>query len=246
MPKIFEVGGCVRDELLNVHTNDIDFTFVLDDLTGTVEEGWNSMVSHLETEGFKIFLKTEDCFTIRAMFPKGHQHEGLVADFVMARKEVGVVEGTRRPILELGTLEDDIFRRDFTVNALAKALDNEVIDMCNGQRDLRDGVLRTPLDPIQTLLDDPLRLIRALRFSITKNFKIHDKLWDAMFTPGLLDKLESVVSMERIQGEITKMMKHDTVASLRLFNRIDQIEPRLLEIMFGGSMWLTPTMKNKK
>ena len=52
--------------------------------------------------------------------------------------------------------------------------------------------------------------------------------------------------MERIQGEITKMMKHDTVASLRLFNRIDQIEPRLLEIMFGGSMWLTPTMKNKK
>ena len=108
MPKIFEVGGCVRDEMLNVQTDDIDFTFVLDDLTGTVKDGWNSMVSHLETEGFKIFLKTEDCFTIRAMFPKGHQHEGLVADFVMARKEVGVVEGTRRPILELGTLEDDL------------------------------------------------------------------------------------------------------------------------------------------
>ena len=246
MPKIFEVGGCVRDEMLKVHTNDIDFTFVLDDLTGTVEDGFKSMVSHLETEGFKIFLKTEDCFTVRAMFPRGHQHEGLVADFVMARKEVGVIEGTRRPVLELGTLEDDLTRRDFTVNSLAKSLDGEVIDLFNGIKDLKRGVLKTPLDPVVTLLDDPLRLIRALRFSITKNFKIDDELWDAMFTPGLLDKLESVVSTERIQGEITKMMKHDTVASLRLFNRIDQIEPRLLEIMFGGELWLTPTMKNKK
>jgi len=245
MPKIFEVGGCVRDEILNVKTDDIDFTFVLDDLTGTVEDGWNSMVSHLEVEGFKIFLKTEDCFTVRAMFPKGHQHEGLVADFVMARKEVGVVEGTRRPILELGTLEDDLTRRDFTVNALAKSLDGEVIDLFNGLNDLNLGVLRTPLDPVITLLDDPLRLIRALRFSITKNFKIDHDLWNAMFTPGLLDKLEQVVSIERIQNELRKMMKHDTAASLRLFNRIDQIEPRLLEIMFKGDMWLSPSMKKK-
>ena len=246
MPKIFEVGGCVRDEFLKVHTNDIDFTFVLDDLNGTVKDGWDSMVSHLEAEGFKIFLKTEDCFTVRAMFPKGHQHEGLVADFVMARKEVGVIEGTRQPILELGTLEDDLTRRDFTVNALAKSLDGEVIDLFNGLKDLKRGVLRTPLDPIQTLLDDPLRLIRALRFSITKDFVIVDELWDAMFTPGLLDKLESVVSIERIQVEVTKMMKHDTVKSLRLFNRIDQNEPRLLEIMFGGDVWLMPSAKKIK
>ena len=245
MPKIFEVGGCVRDELLNVKTDDIDFTFVLDDLSGTVESGWDSMVSHLDSEGFKIFLKTEDCFTVRAMFPRGHQHEGLVADFVMARKEVGVIEGTRKPILELGTLEDDLTRRDFTVNSLAKSLDGEVIDLFDGVKDLKRGVLRTPLDPVITLLDDPLRLLRALRFSITKNFKIDDDLWSAMFTPGLLDKLEAVVSTERIQNEVKKMMKHNTVESLRLFNRIDQNEPRLLEIMFGGEMWLTPTMKNK-
>lgn len=246
MPKIFEVGGCVRDELLNVKTDDIDFTFVLDDLSGTVESGWDSMVSHLDSEGFKIFLKTEDCFTVRAMFPRGHQHEGLVADFVMARKEVGVIEGTRKPILELGTLEDDLTRRDFTVNSLAKSLDGEVIDLFDGVKDLKRGVLKTPLDPVITLLDDPLRLLRALRFSITKNFKIDDDLWNAMFTPGLLDKLELVVSKERIQNEVKKMMKHNTVESLRLFNRIDQNEPRLLEIMFGGEMWLTPTMKNKK
>jgi hypothetical protein len=67
-----------------------------------------------------------------------------------------------------------------------------------------------------------------------------------MFTPGLLDKLEEVVSIERIQNEVTKMMKHDTVASLRLFNRIDAVEPRLLEIMFKGDMWLMPSAKKIK
>ena len=89
MPKIFEIGGCVRDELLGIHTKDIDFTFVLDDLTKSVDEGWDLMLEHLKSEGFKIFLETKDCFTVRAQFPKDHKHEGLIADFVMARKEIG-------------------------------------------------------------------------------------------------------------------------------------------------------------
>ena len=245
MPKLFEVGGCVRDEILGVHTNDIDFTFVLDDLNQSVEQGFESMTKFLTDQKFKIFLSTPDCFTIRAMFPKGHQHEGLVADFVMARKEVGVIEGTRKPILELGTLEDDLTRRDFTLNALAKDLDGNIIDLFNGQKHLKQGILITPLDPIQTFMDDPLRMIRALRFSITKDFHIHDSVWEAIFTPGLLDKLEEVVSQERIQVEVTKMMKHDTVKSFRLLNKIDQIEPRLLQIIFKGHMWLMPSTKQK-
>ena len=61
--KIFEVGGCIRDELLGIHSKDIDFTFVLEDTNMSVEEGWNEMLSILEKEGFKIFLKTKDCFT---------------------------------------------------------------------------------------------------------------------------------------------------------------------------------------
>ena len=86
---------------------------------------------------------------------------------------------------------------------------------------------------------------RLFSIGTAGNFKIDEELWNAMFTPGLLDKLQAVVSTERIQNEVKKMMKHNTVESLRLFNRIDQNEPRLLEIMFGGEMWLTPTMKNK-
>ena len=245
MPKIFEVGGCVRDEILGVHTNDIDFTFVLDNLDRTVEEGFQIMTDWLKHKDFEIFLSTPDCFTIRAKFPKGHQHEGLVADFVMARKEVGVIEGTRKPILELGTLEDDLMRRDFTVNALAKNENGRIIDLFDGVHHLNEGMLITPLDPVKTFMDDPLRMIRALRFSITKDLYITDPVWNAIFHPGLLDKLEEVVSQERIQVEITKMMKHDTVKSLRLLHQIDILEPRLLQIIFKGQMWLMPSTKQK-
>ena len=243
MAKIFEVGGCVRDELLGVHTNDIDFTFVLDDTNQTVDNGWDNMLAHLKSEGFKIFLETKDCFTVRAKFPKGHQHEGLVADFVMARKEVGVIEGTRRPILELGTLEDDLTRRDFTLNALAKDSDGNIIDLFNGQTDLENRVLKTPLDPVETFMDDPLRMIRALRFHTTRGFDIHSSVWNAIFAPGLIDKLDEVVSQERIQAEITKMLKFDTPSTLRLFAEIDKRDHRLLDVMFKSPMWLMPTTK---
>lgn len=243
MAQIFEVGGCVRDEIIGVHTNDIDFTFVLENTDQTVDEGWDEMLSHLKTEGFKIFLETKDCFTVRAKFPKGHVNEGLVADFVMARKEVGYIDGTRQPILELGTLEDDLTRRDFTLNALAKDLDGNIIDLFDGQTHLSQKVLITPLEPIKTFMDDPLRMIRALRFSITKGFDIHPTVWNAIFTPGLIKKLSEVVSQERIQGEVMKMMKHDTVKTLRLLSVIDKKDSSLIEIMFKDKMWLMPTTK---
>ena len=243
MPQIYEVGGCVRDEIIGVHTNDIDFTFVLDNTDQTVDEGWEEMLTHLKTEGFKIFLETKDCFTVRAKFPKGHVNEGLVADFVMARKEVGYILGTRKPILELGTLEDDLRRRDFTLNALAKDLDGTIVDLFEGRKHLEEGILVTPLNPIKTFFDDPLRMIRALRFSITKGFEIDPEVWDAMFEPGLIEHLKNVVSKERIQGEVSKMMKHDTVSTLRLLAKIDKIEPKLLEVMFGGDIWLLPSTK---
>jgi len=237
--KIFEVGGCVRDELLGLESKDIDFTVVLDDTSLSVDEGWNKMLKWLRSEGFDLFLETKDCFTVRGKFPKGHKNEGLVGDFVMSRKEVGVIPGTRKPILELGTLEDDLMRRDFTVNSLCKDEDGKIIDLFEGVYDLKTRVLRTPLDPMITLLDDPLRMLRGLRFSITKGFIIDSELWNSMLDPRVLDKLKEVVSHERMREEITKMMKHDTIKSLKLLNKI----PGLMEVVFSNGMWLMPTTK---
>ena len=242
MPTLFQVGGCVRDKILGVHSKDIDFTFVLDDLTQTVEQGFEQMTLWLESKEFKIFLSTPDCFTIRAKFPKGHKHEGLVADFVMSRKEIGYVPGTRKPILELGKLEDDLVRRDFTLNAMAEDEDGNIIDLFGGLKDLEDGILRTPLNPEITMLEDPLRILRALRFSVTKGFGISFKIWDAMAQPEILEKLKTTVSVERMREEIFKMMKHNTPLSLRLLHTVEESYiPGFLDLIFSKGMWLKPT-----
>jgi poly(A) polymerase len=243
MPQLFKVGGCVRDSFLGIDSKDIDFTFVLDNLDQTVEQGFTDMEKWMTDRGFQIFLSTPEMFTIRAKFPKGDPNEGLVADFVMARKEVGYVEGTRRPILVLGTLEDDLIRRDFTLNAMAVDEDGELIDLFDGRKDLSLGVLRTSLPAAQTMMDDPLRFLRALRFSITKGFSITPSIFEAMTQPDILEKLEKVVSAERIRDEVFKMMKADTVRTLELFREVEVIIPGFTALVFGRGLWLKPTFE---
>jgi tRNA nucleotidyltransferase/poly(A) polymerase len=244
MPKLFRVGGCVRDSILGIKSKDIDFTFVLDDLNKSVEEGFSEMRSWMESNGYKIHTEHPYNFTIRGKFPPDHQFAGLDADFVMARKEIGYYEGTRNPILELGTLEDDLTRRDFTINAMAVDEDGMIIDLFGGAEDILIGILRTPLDPMVTLMEDPLRLIRAIRFSITRDLIIEDSIWEAMKQKDLVDKLEITVSPERIREELAKMMKHDPVRSLRLLVDCDrQTDGKLLNALFRRGLWLMPTFK---
>lgn len=246
MPKIFEVGGCVRDEFLGLQSKDIDFTFVLDNLEQTVEQGFADMTAFLKDNGFEIFLSTPDCFTIRAKFPKDHVHAGLVADFVMARKEVGVVPGTRRPILELGTLFDDLERRDFTCNAIAKDIDGNIIDPFDGVQAIKEQILDTPLDPMVTFMDDPLRMLRAIRFKITKGFTIAPRVVAAMGQKELIDRLKETVSSERIREELGKAFAHDTLATLRVLNSVDGKLPGFLDACFDSGMRLEPTFKKAK
>jgi len=196
--------------------------------------------SYLKEEGFELFLVTPDCFTIRAKFPKGHKYQG-VADFVMARKEVGYVPDTRQPIIVPGTLYDDLERRDFTLNALAKDENGEIIDYFEGMWALENKILLTPLDSKITMMDDPLRLLRAFRFSITKGFTISPRIWETCLMEGIVEKLDKVVSQERIRDEVFKMMKHDTLKTLELFERIRIVNPDILKIMFGKGIWLKPT-----
>ena len=244
MPQLFKVGGCVRDSILGIDSKDIDFTFVLDNLDQTVEHGFSDMEKWMTDRGFQIFLSTPEMFTIRAKFPKSDPNAGLVADFVMARKEIGYKPGTRQPILVLGTLEDDLIRRDFTLNAMAVSEDGVLIDLFGGQSDLRGRVLKTPLDPAITMMDDPLRILRALRFSITKDLVIHSSIWKAFQHPDILEKLKTTVSAERIREEIFKMMKHDTPRALKLLVEVDTTHiPGFLDLVFGRGLWMKPTFE---
>ena len=127
---------------------------------------------------------------------------------------------------------------------MAVSEDGELIDLFGGRADLEKGLLRTPLPAKQTMMDDPLRIMRALRFKITKGFSISDEIWLAMMQPEILDKLRTTVSAERIREELFKMMKADTVATLRLLNLVDSKSiPGFMDLVFGRGLWLKPTFE---
>jgi tRNA nucleotidyltransferase/poly(A) polymerase len=238
--KLYEVGGKIRDEILGLSSKDVDYSVVLpiEKLSLTPFEGFSYMEEELKKEGYTIFLSTFPCFTIRAKFPTGHEHEGLVADFVLARKEIGYKEGTREPIVELGCLYDDLIRRDFTLNTIAKNESGVIIDLFNGKEDLNNKILKTPLDPYRSLNNDPLRILRGLRFAITKGFKIYPPVLDAMRCPKIQEKLFNVVSIERVREELNKMLAFDTLKTLRMLEKVN-----LTEGVFSRGLKLTSTLK---
>lgn len=238
----YEVGGKVRDEILGLESKDVDYVAVPNEvLLGQYTEApqmFKVLSDYLTSERFEIFLETANCYTIRAKFPSGHKYKG-VADFVMARKEIGYVEGTRTPIIVPGTLYDDLERRDFTLNALAKGDDGRIIDYFNGLDHLKKGVLRTPLNPQVTFNDDPLRILRAIRFCITKHFFIESEI-DHLIRAYDYETRMSVVSDERIREELYKCFKFDTVQTLRTLNDY----PSLRNYIFrDNKLWLKPTFE---
>jgi len=236
------VGGAVRDNLLGKPTKDYDYTVVVTDVP-TIEWAWTGMRDHLIEEGFEIFLETPEYFTIRARFPKNHPNRKITADFVLARKEGPYSDGRRPDWVKVGTLEDDILRRDFTVNALAETEDGTVIDLTSGIADLADRRLRAVGDPGERLTEDALRAFRAVRFAITKSFTIDDDLAEAMRTVRVLHALETNISAERIKDELHRCFAFDSVETIRF---LVKAFPEYLTIMERKGIWLEPTMKGRK
>ena len=235
--KVYKVGGSVRDYLLGRPCNDFDFTFVVDDNSLSLDEGFLIMKEYMLSNGYTIFLETPECVTIRGKMP-----HGIVGDFVLARKEVGYIQGTRRPLLELGSLEDDLIRRDFTVNSLARDEDDNLIDLFNGYRDLQEGVLRTPLDPMVTLTDDPLRALRAVRFAIQLDFVLDEDLLQALYNPELVE-LMHLVSTDRIRDELKKCFKFDTWSTFKILSKLPE---DLVKCWIStNGLWLKPTTERR-
>jgi tRNA nucleotidyltransferase/poly(A) polymerase len=155
----------------------------------------------------------------------------------MARREVGYVEGTRQPIVVPGTLYDDLERRDATLNALAKDDNGNIIDYFGGLEDLNNRILRTPLDPIKTFDDDALRIIRFIRFSITKGFSIPNDITNVIRNYDYESKM-GVVSTERIREELLKCFKFDTLKTLTELNRFQNLRDYIFR---NKLLWLKPT-----
>ncbi len=200
----YAVGGVVRDHLLQRPCTDIDIVCVGRQEGGEVHIG--IQLAHAASAAlggshvavFKNFGTASFKYTV-----DGREYE---LEFVGARRE-SYSRDSRKPVVENGTLEDDQRRRDFTVNALAVCLNDdrlgELIDPFGGIRDLDAGILRTPLDPDITFSDDPLRMMRAVRFASQLGFRIADDTFEAI---GRNAKRIEIVSAERITTELNKIM----------------------------------------
>jgi putative nucleotidyltransferase with HDIG domain len=192
----YVVGGFVRDLLLEKPSKDIDIVVVGD---GTL----------VAQEVAKI-LKVKNVSIFKNYGTAHFKYKDLDVEFVGARKE-SYEFNSRKPFTEIGTLRDDQFRRDFTINALALALSEEnygdLVDPFNGLADLRNGIIRTPLEPDVTFSDDPLRMLRAIRFATRLNFKIETKSLEAIKNQS--ERLE-IISRERISDELNKIILTET------------------------------------
>ena len=193
----YVVGGYVRDIFLERPSNDIDVVVVGSGIA--VAEELKRMVgkrAHLSV--FKNFGTAQVKFR-----QKGREYE---VEFVGARKE-SYSHDSRKPVVEDGTLEDDQDRRDFTINAMAICLNRhrfgELVDPFNGLADLEDGIIATPLEPDITFSDDPLRMMRCVRFATQLNFQIEEVTYVAL--ERMADRIR-IVSGERIKDELNKII----------------------------------------
>ena len=189
----YVVGGYVRDLFLERPSNDIDIVVVGSGI---------SLATQLKQRlGKKAHLSVFRNFGTAQV-----KWRSLEVEFVGARRE-SYSHDSRKPIVEDGTLEDDQNRRDFTINAMAvclnKARYGELVDPFYGIEDLEDGIIRTPLDPDVTFSDDPLRMMRCVRFAAQLNFMIEDETFDALSRNA--DRLR-IVSGERIKDELNKII----------------------------------------
>ena len=248
--RLYEVGGCVRDRLLGIKSKDIDYSFEFTEdffqKAPSRDPQWffNKMNEMLKAEGFTIHTTFPDCFTSKAKFPKGHINEKISADIVMCRKESYRDSGTRKPMVEVGTLYDDLLRRDFTVNAMAIDDTGVLIDPFDGATDLKNRILRCPIDAETSFMDDPLRAIRCLRFAASKNFLINEDCKFALRDSRMWAKFEEVVSRQRVREELLKMFNLDTFLALKILN--DHISTRVLkDVIFKDDIWLKPTDEKK-
>ena len=189
----YVVGGYVRDLFLERPSNDIDVVVVGSGI---------QVASELK----KMLGKKAHLSVFRNFGMAQVKYKDTEVEFVGARKE-SYQHDSRKPIVEDGTLEDDQNRRDFTINALAVCLNKdrfgELVDPFDGVYDMEDGIIATPLDPDVTFSDDPLRMMRCVRFATQLNFQIEPETYEALSRNA--DRLK-IISGERIADEMNKIM----------------------------------------
>lgn len=232
------VGGYVRDMLMGRTNSDIDYAMEVDD--------FQTMRSTVQNMGFKIYNEHPEFYTIKAGKNKKYY------DFVMCRKD-GYYLDNRHPVtVDSGTIYDDLSRRDFTMNALAIKIRKdeigkecfqkyEIIDPYGGIDDINNSTIKCVGETITRLTEDPLRIIRALRFKVTLGFEFDDELNEILNQNQNITALLKKIPDERILNELDKMFKYNSNQSLLILAKY----PYILAGITSNNIWFKPTNKKK-
>lgn len=237
--RLFEVGGSIRDELMGID-NPPDRDFCAES-----PDGWEALLAWCHTSMKRVFLVTPEFFTIRGMMPNGTS-----IDVVMCRKDGPSSDGRHPDHVEPGSLLDDLARRDFTVNAMAREVNSktlepigDIIDPFSGREDIKTLTLKCVGNTAERFREDGLRLLRAARFIITKNIIPNEEISHALETSDWWNWLKETVSIERIREEVHKMFVHDTPATMKFLSW--NCSPTANKCIFSHGLWLKPTLENK-
>lgn len=232
---LYLVGGCVRDMIMgNPNPKDVDFA--------VEAKSFDHMRQWMVERGFHIHAETPKYFTLRAKAPKsgfsfaGRDYSGKDFDFALCRTDGEYKDGRHPDSVEVGTIHTDLSRRDFTMNAIAMDASGAFLDPFGGVEDIGTRTIRC-VGSVERLVEDGLRVMRALRFAIQLDFFLDEEVIE------FLDSMASVMALhnvdpQRIQQEMTKSMRINTYATMGLLYEY----PMIAKYIFNETgIWLKPT-----
>lgn len=225
--QFFEVGGALRDALMGKPSKDLDYA--------VEAPSFEVMKLELVKRGLEIFLVKPEYLTIRAK-----TRGGLVADYALCRRDSTETDGRRPNYVQPASILEDLARRDFTVNAMARTEAGQLLDPYGGREHCASKTLEFVGDPRQRIREDGLRVLRGYRFVVTHDMLPTTDTEDAL-NSSLAASMLHRVSPDRMREELAKMFEHDTLKSMRLFRGLSTMIHRAI---FRDGLRLAPTMKS--
>ena len=256
IPTFYRVGGCVRDEIINrIWSRDLPADA---DVDYAVEaESYDAMKAEIVGRGGDIKVEKPEFLTIKAKVPADFIQTNptdteMVCDFVMCRSDGAYTDGRHPDEVTPGTLDEDLERRDFRMNAIAINENKAIIDPHDGWTDIENRVICCVGSTSKRIEEDALRLLRAFRFSVTLGFHLSLQLQSLLNNHTEFEYREMFrnVSLERIHQELTKCFKHNTHGTLLQLADHEAFSAFLFhqspdDRMPGHHMWLAPTTKRR-
>lgn len=227
MATFYQVGGSVRDELLGVKSKDIDYA--------VEAESFDAMREAVLARGGEIFQEAPKYFTIRAKVPNLG-----ACDFTLCRRDGDYKDGRHPETVGVGTIQEDLARRDFSINAIAKREDGTLVDPFRGVDHLRMRLLTCVGSPVARFTEDGLRMVRALRFIITKGLEPDVMISACLRSEMFFEERMRGVSVERVRDELYKCFYYDTPHTLGVLAKYPEFAKHLFYV---SPLWLEPTLR---